>query len=282
MILDAHQHIWSLSRGDYGWLTPDAGALYRDFTPVDFAAAATFVDASILVQAAPTVVETRFLLDEALGSSRIAGVVGWVDLAARDASDQLAALAAHPKFLGVRPMLQDLADPDWIDAVTLDPAIRALTALGLTFDALVRAEHLPALTRMAARHPGLRIIIDHAAKPAIGAMPIDDWVGAMAPLAAMPQVCCKLSGLITEAGPGWRPETVQLWIQAIIALFGTDRVLWGSDWPVLTGLADIPTWFDLVREVVAPLGEVALADVFGRTALRVYGIRQEASEWVRD
>ena len=282
MILDAHQHIWSLSRGDYGWLTPDVGALYRDFTPGDYAISAPFVDASILVQAAPTVAETQFLLNTANGSSRIAGVVGWIDLTAPDAPDQLAVLAAQPKFLGVRPMLQDLSDPEWIAAGALDPAIRALTALGLSFDALVRAEHLAALARMAARHPGQTIIIDHAAKPAIDAVSIPAWTAAMAPLAAMPQVCCKLSGLITEAGLGWRPETLRPWIEAIIALFGTDRVLWGSDWPVLTALSDMETWFHLVRQVVTPLGEAALADVFGRTALRVYGIAQEASEWVKD
>ena len=153
MILDAHHHVWTLARGDYGWLTPEMSAFYRDFDLADYIAAAPFVDASILVQAAPTDAETDFLLSLAGGSDRVAGVVGWVDLASPAAPKRLARLAARPRFLGVRPMLQDLEDPDWIARDDLTPALRALTEMDLSFDALVRAVHLPVLVIHGRRDP---------------------------------------------------------------------------------------------------------------------------------
>lgn len=282
MILDAHHHVWSLARGDYGWLTPEMSAFYRDFDLADYAAAAPFVDASILVQAAPTDAETDFLLSLAGGSDRVAGVVGWVDLASPAAPKRLARLAARPRFLGVRPMLQDLEDPDWIARDDLTPALRALTEMDLSFDALVRAVHLPGLARMAARNPRLRIIIDHGAKPDIASGRLEGWAAALAPLAAMPQVFCKVSGLPSEAGPVWRPEDYSPWIQRLIALFGPQRLMWGSDWPVLTPVTDPASWRGVVHAQIAPLGAAALAAVFGETARRVYRLNKGATGWVRD
>jgi L-fuconolactonase len=282
MILDAHQHVWSLARGDYGWLTPEVGGLFRDFDLADYAAAAPFVDASILVQAAPTDAETDYLLSLAEGSDRVAGVVGWVDLAAASAPARLGALAARPKFLGARPMLQDLPDPDWIDRPELGLALDRLAGLGLSFDALVRSEHLPALTRMAARHPDLRIIINHGAKPDIAGGELSDWRAALAPLAAMPQVVCKVSGLPNEAGAGWRPEVFAPWITTLVELFGPGRLMWGSDWPVLTQVTNPMSWHGVVHEAIAPLGEDAVAQVFGATARRAYRLSRGAHGWVRD
>ena len=282
MILDAHQHVWALARGDYGWLTPEVGGLYRDFDLADYALATPFVDASILVQAAPTDAETDFLLSLAGGSDRVAGVVGWVDLAAPSALVRLADLADRPKFLGVRPMLQDLPDPDWISRPELAPALDRLASLGLSFDALVRPAQLPALALMAARHPHLRIIIDHGAKPDIAGGSLPDWRAALAPLARMPQVSCKLSGLPNEAGPGWRPENFAPWIATLVELFGPKRLIWGSDWPVVTQVTDPTSWYNLVREAIAPLGEDAVAQVFGGTARRVYRLTRGAEGWVRD
>lgn len=281
MILDAHQHVWTLARGDYGWLTPELAGLYRDFDLADYAGAAPFVDASILVQAAPTDAETDYLLALAEGSNQVAGVVGWVDLASVGAPARLAELAANPKFLGVRPMLQDLDDRNWIAGAELTPALAALTGLGLSFDALVRPEHLPALARMAARHPDLRIIIDHGAKPDIAGGSLPDWRAALASLAAMPQVACKVSGLPSEAGPGWRPEVFAPWIETLVEMFGPERLIWGSDWPVVTDVTDPTSWYEVVREAVRPLGALAMAEVFGGTARRVYRLNRRGDGWVR-
>lgn len=282
MIIDAHQHVWTVARGDYGWLTPAAGGLYRDFDLADYAAAAPFVDASILVQAAPTDAETDYLLSLAEASDRVAGVVGWVDLAAPSAPTRLASLASRPKFLGVRPMLQDLSDPDWIAGAELSPALAAMSEMGLCFDALVRPEHLPALARMAARHPDLQIVIDHGAKPDIAGGSLGNWRLALAPLAAMTQVACKVSGLPNEAGAVWRPEVFAPWIEALVALFGPERLIWGSDWPVVTEVVDPTAWYQVVQDAIRPLGETAQAEVFGGTARRVYRLNRGADGWARD
>ena len=279
-ILDAHHHVWRLARGDYGWLTPASVGLYRDFELADYTVAAPFVDASILVQAAPTDAETDFLLSVAEGSDRVAGVVGWVDLAAASAPARLAELAGHAKFLGVRPMLQDLTDPDWIDQAELAPALDQLAQLGLCFEGLVRTEHLPALARMAHRHPALSIVIDHGAKPAIASGRIDEWRAALAPLAATPNVACKVSGLPNEAGPDWQPEVFAPWIETLVDLFGPERLIWGSDWPVLTEVTHPMSWYDVVRDAIRPLGAAALAQVFGETARRVYRVSRGATGWV--
>ena len=281
MILDAHQHVWTLARGDYGWLTPELAGLYRDFDLADYALAAPFVDASILVQAAPSDAETEFLLSLAEGSDRVAGVVGWVDLVSAATPRQLADLARRPKFLGVRPMLQDLADADWIARDDLTPALEALVGLGLAFDALVRRPNLGGLVRMAARHPALRIVIDHAAKPDIAGGGFDGWAEALAPFAELPQVVCKLSGLPSEAGPDWNAKTLARWIERLMQMFGPERLMWGSDWPVLTEVASLTAWYQAAREVVEPMGEAALADVFGGAARRFYHLQQGAMGWVR-
>jgi len=199
MIVDAHQHFWDPARGDYGWLKPQ-NSLHRVFATSDLRPllAETGVDATILVQAAPTQAETDYMLEIARGTPWVLGVVGWVDLAAANAADEVRRRASDPLFLGVRPMLQDLADPDWILQPKLAPALDAIAAEGLVFDALILPHQIAAITELAGRHPQLSIVLDHAAKPRLGdadAMP--GWARAMEALAARPNVTCKVSGLLT-------------------------------------------------------------------------------------
>jgi L-fuconolactonase len=170
--VDAHHHIWRLERGDYGWLnpTPALAPIYRDFDLADLQPllAAANVDATVLVQAAPTLAETRYLLDVARNSNGLVrGVVGWADLGAADAVETLAILAGDPLLKSIRPMLQDLADPDWIARPEVQPALAALPQLGLQFDALVKPRELKPLLRTLERHPDLGAVIDHCAKPDI-------------------------------------------------------------------------------------------------------------------
>src|ERR1700722_4997538 len=169
MHIDAHQHYWDPARGDYGWLTPDLDQLYRTFGPADLAPLRERADVqrTVVVQAAPTVEETRYLLDLARDDASIAGVVGWVPMLARDVPDLIAELARHPKFKGIRPMLQDLPNDDWIANPDLAPAVEALIAHDLAFDALIFARHVDALETFVTRFPTLRIVIDHGAQPPI-------------------------------------------------------------------------------------------------------------------
>jgi L-fuconolactonase len=199
--IDAHQHFWRLARGDYGWLTPARGSIYRDFEPADLAPllARTGVRATVLVQAAPTVAETEFLLTLAAETPFVAGVVGWAPLDAPDAPALIARLAANPRLRGLRPMIQDIPDPDWMLGPALEPALRTLVELDLALDALVRPGHLPHLLRLLDRHPGLRVVVDHGGKPEIADGRLDPWAADMRAIARETDAVVKLSGLATGA-----------------------------------------------------------------------------------
>src|SRR5258706_1843130 len=196
--VDAHHHVWTLSRGDYGWLqpTPALAPIYRDFTLADLRPllTATGIDATVLVQAAPALGERRFLLDIARESGGLVrGVVGWADLGAADAIETLDTLARDPLLKSVRPMLQDLADPEWIARPEVQPALAALPQLGVRFDALAKPLHLRSLLRVLERHPDLEVVIDHCGKPDIadqGWQPCADVIAALARHTIAP---CQLS-----------------------------------------------------------------------------------------
>ena len=272
MLIDAHQHFWQIARGDYGWLTPALGPIHRDFGPADLQPLIRRhgIAATILVQAAPTVAETRFLLSIAAAEPAVAGVVGWADFEAADAPAAIAALAADPLLVGLRPMVQDIADDDWLVRPDIEPAFAALTAHGLVFDALVLPRHLPRLLTVAKRHPELGIVIDHLAKPAIAEGRLDPWREDMAALAVLPNVACKLSGLVTEAGPGWTVDRLGPYVDHVLAAFGPERVLWGSDWPVATLAARYEDWVEATDILLDNLDPAAQAAVRGGNAARIY------------
>ncbi|MEQ8813444.1 MAG: amidohydrolase family protein [Thalassobaculum sp.] len=271
-IIDAHQHFWRPARADYGWLTPDLAPLYRDFLPGDLAPlmAANGVAGTVLVQAAPTEAETGFLLDLAEANGFVRGVVGWTDLAAPDAPERIAALAAHPKLVGLRPMVQDIADDDWLLREDLAPALRAMVGHDLAFDALVLPRHLPRLARLRDRHPELRIVVDHGAKPAIRDRAFEPWARDIAAIAADGRSVCKLSGLATEAGPEWTADGLRPWVDHLLSCFGPDRLVFGSDWPVLTLVGSYDDWVSAVRCYLAGLSAAERAAVLGGNAMRVY------------
>ncbi|KQU74335.1 amidohydrolase [Aminobacter sp. DSM 101952] len=285
--IDGHCHYWALRRGDYGWLTPDAAHLqpiYRDFGAAEMRplAEAAGIVRRVLVQAAPTEAETLFLLDQGHSDSAVAGVVGWVDLSSPESVQSLELLAKNPLFKGVRPMLQDLDDIDWIATRPDAGAIAALKRLGLRFDALVMPQHLQALRRFVEKHPDLPVVIDHAAKPAFAA-PADDprhamWKFGMAELSGHPHLCCKLSGLLTElpadrrATPKAAAQALRPTVDSLLTWFGPDRLIWGSDWPVLTLAAPFAFWDEVTARLLDHFGQSQRAAILGGTAARFYGI----------
>jgi L-fuconolactonase len=285
VLIDAHQHFWRLADRAGQWPPPSLAEIHRDFLPGDLTPllAASAVEGTVLVQSLPTRADTDFLLALAERHPFVLGVVGWVDLAADDAPAQIAELAGNPRLKGLRPMLQDLPDDDWIDDPALDPAIEAMVEHGLTFDALVMPRHLPALGRFAARHPRLPIVIDHAAKPLIARGLIEPWLSHLNALAGLRHVHCKLSGLPTEAGPPAQSEEIGddryvPYVDAVLTLFGPRRVLWGSDWPVLNLAGSYGPWLGTCQRLCRRLSlrPDALGDVFGENARRFYRLTTPA------
>jgi L-fuconolactonase len=226
----------------------------------------------VLIQAAPTSAETDFLLGLAEQTPFVAGVVGWVDLEAPDAAHRIAALAARPKLVGLRPMMQDLADDRWMLGQAIEPAIEAMWAEGLTFDALIRPRHLPILLEFASRFPALDIVIDHAAKPDIAAGEFAGWAHAIRELARETRIVCKLSGLVTEAKPGWSAQTLRRYVDVLFDAFGADRLMWGSDWPVLNMNGDYAAWARATGQFLSGRSETEREAILGGVANVFYGL----------
>jgi L-fuconolactonase len=272
--VDAHQHFWRLSRGDYGWLTPELGPIHRDFLPPDLEPLLQRHDiaATVLVQAAPTEAETRFMLSLADAHPFVEGVVGWTDFAAADAREAIARLSRHPKLKGLRPMIQDIADADWMLRPELEPAFRALVVHDLVFDALVLPRHLGNLLALARRHPDLRIVVDHCAKPAIAAGGFSGWADDIGRIAAETGAACKLSGLVTEAGAGWSAERLRPYVDHVLSIFGPGRVVWGSDWPVSTLAAGYEDWVAATGQLLDGWSDEEREAILGGNAVRVYGL----------
>lgn len=274
MRIDAHQHFWRLSRGDYDWLTPDLGLIYRDFSPDDLRPILQRhnIAATIIVQAAPTISETEFMLDIARHNDFVAAVVGWADLEASDAVDVIGRLAAREYLVGLRPMIQDIPDPDWMLRPGLAPAIAAMERGNLRFDALLKPPHLAPFQEFLRKYPNLPIVVDHGAKPEIRNGRFDDWAPAMREIARDERVCCKLSGLATEANSDWKIDDLRRYIDHLLACFGPKRLMWGSDWPVVNLAGGYDRWMEASVACLASLGEAERAAIFGGTAARFYGV----------
>ncbi|MCL5065625.1 MAG: amidohydrolase family protein [Firmicutes bacterium] len=269
---DAHQHFWQLARGDYGWLKPTETVLYRDFHPHDLRPAllAAGIARTIVVQAAPTVAETHWLLDLAESTDFIAGVVGWVDLTASHFAATLDALRSSPYFVGIRPMLQDLPDPRWI----LQPQVRSnlayCAATGVRVDWLVTPRELPWVAEVASQIPDLYHIVDHLGKPS---GPTPEWTSALTTLAAHPRGYCKVSGLGTLPPIPSPPDTAwkREMVHRVWEWFGPERLVFGSDWPVcLSGGLSYADALASVQRLLPSQDPSHVAAVFGRNAQAFY------------
>lgn len=235
--IDAHHHFWNPARGDYGWMPAEDPVLSRAYGPADLAPglAATGVTRTVLVQAAPSTAETEYLLGIADATDHVAAVVGWIDFEDPRQIDTLRRLARHPKFVGVRPMIQDIADDGWMLRDDVQWAFRALCDLDLSFDALGFARHIAPFLTLLGRYPSMRTVLDHCLKPQLRdprPETFATWADGMARLAARTDARCKLSGLVTEDDQMPDDASLRPYSDHVLAVFGADRVMWGSDWPV--------------------------------------------------
>jgi len=273
LIIDAHHHLWRIGRNGHEWPTPDLSVIHRDFEPADLArtVAGTDVVATVLVQSQPSDLDTEWMLDVAVDSDLIRGVVGWADLSAPDAPARVRALARRPKLKGLRPMLQGLAQDDWILRPEIRPAITAMTDEGLSFDALVFTRHLPSIVALAKAFPSLAIVIDHAAKPPF-ATPADmtSWRARILDAARCPNIACKLSGLFTELAPGQDQAEIAPSADHLLSVFGAERLMWGSDWPVVDLAGSYATWLDWTRRWLDNADTSAREAILSRTARAFY------------
>lgn len=277
MRIDAHQHFWDVQRQDYGWLTPDLEELYRNFQPKDLRPFLEEhgMDRTILVQAAPTLAESEYLLELYQEHDFIAGVVGWVDLDADDAPQCIEHLRKRGGLLGVRPMLQDIPDEAWILRPRVSKNLTYLRDSDLSLDLLIQVRHLKSVLTLLDSIPGIRAVIDHAAKPNIAERHWHPWSHWMANIAGYDNVMCKLSGLITEAEPkAWSVGDLKPYVTHVLDTFGTQRVMFGSDWPVCN-LAG--SYSDVIEALESCLPDSSttqqINQIFGDNAANFYRIR---------
>ncbi|WP_417205490.1 amidohydrolase family protein [Antarctobacter sp.] len=275
--IDAHHHFWNPARGDYGWMPDDDPILSRPYTAADLAPAlqATGVTRSVLVQAAPSVAETEYLLGIADSTPHVAAVVGWIDFEDRAQKATLERLARHPKCVGVRPMIQDIPDVDWMLRPDVQWAYEALIDLDLTFDCLGFTRHQANFLTLLRRYPELRAVLDHCLKPQLrdpSEAHFDAWAEGMTRLAEGTAAFCKLSGLVTEADDMPAESLLKRYTDHVIAAFGPERVMWGSDWPVARLRCEYADWHAMAERLTAHLAQDARARIFGGTAAAFYRI----------
>ena len=281
MKIDAHQHFWSYNDTDYVWMGPGMERLRRDHTPEHLRPHldAVGIDGTVAVQARQMERETDYLLDLASRFPWILGVVGWVDFA-EDKLDtlqqRLETFAANNKLKGVRELIHDMPDTDYAVRQTHVTAVGMLSRYGLTYDLLLRPEHLAPATRLVDMYPDQPFVIDHIAKPPIASGGSGAWEEGLREIAKRPNVSCKLSGMVTEARwDAWSSQDLHPYIDVCVEAFGAERLMMGSDWPVCTLAGSYEEVMAVVMDYLSRLSKDERKAIQGATCARFYGLRQK-------
>jgi L-fuconolactonase len=280
MKIDAHQHFWKYDSRRDAWITEQMPVLRRDFSPQDLVPelAANGMDASVAVQAAQSEEETRYLLELAAGSRRIAGVVGWVDLRSERVEERLRFFSKFEKLGGFRHIVQSEPDDRFLLNSQFLRGIRLLRRFDFTYDILIYPRQLPAAVEFAALLPEQRLVIDHMAKPEIKARKTEKWAGWMRSIAENPNVFCKVSGLVTEADwKKWRAEDFKYYLDVVFEAFGPERLMFGSDWPVCLLAGSYRQVVQLIEDYVRANCPARFDDIFGGNAMRFYKLKAVAN-----
>jgi L-fuconolactonase len=276
--VDAHHHFWDPARADYPWMTDELAAIRRAFGPDDLRPLleATGIARTVLVQTLASLEESAEFLATAQEEPFVAGVVGWVNLRHPGVGDQIAELRAGPggeKLVGIRHQVHDEQDPEWLKRQDVRRGLSAVESAGLVFDLLVRTRELPAAVETVGARPGQRFVLDHIAKPPISSRRLEPWRARIRRLAELPNVVCKLSGLVTEADwKTWTVDDLRPYFREVVDAFGPKRLMFGSDWPVCLVAADYARVVATTQELVSDLSDEDRARIFGRTAIESYGL----------
>ncbi|WP_246067291.1 amidohydrolase family protein [Paenibacillus koleovorans] len=276
--IDAHQHFWNLDKVSYPWLTSKLAPIDRTFEAPELEPLlrAAGISKTVIVQALDAYVDTDYMLDTAAGHDWVGGVVGWVPLDRPDeAAAKLEQYTKNPVFKGVRHLIHDLADPDWVMHDSVIEGLKVLASFGMTFDYVaVFPNHLKHLPLLAEKVPDLKIVIDHLAKPPIGKEQSQwtKWQGELAAAASYPQIYAKISGLNTAtSNPGsWTADDIRPAIDEAVSLFGADRVMWGSDWPVALLAGTYAQVWEETNRAIASYSEAERDAMLGGTAISFY------------
>jgi L-fuconolactonase len=275
MRIDSHQHFWQYNSLEHTWMSDEMKALRRDFLPRDlepFLEDAGF-DGSITVQARQSLEETRWLLELTDRHSFIRGVVGWVDLRSDDLPRQLELFAEHPKLVGVRHVIQDEPDDDFMLRPQFRRGIARLHEFGLTYDLLLFPKHLPAAAKLVEGFPEQAFVLDHLAKPKIAEGLLSPWREQIKVLGQFPNVYCKLSGMATEAKwKQWQPGDFHPYLGVVFDAFGPDRLMIGSDWPVCTLSAKYNSTMQIVIDYLRQFHDEVQTGILGENCARFYGL----------
>jgi len=273
--IDSHQHFWQYDPTQHVWMTDEMDVLKRDYLPKDLAPlmAETGIDGTIAVQARQNLEETEWLLALADANDFIKGVVGWVDLCSPDIRDQLEKYAAHPKLVGVRHVVHDEPDDHFMLNANFLRGIAALAKFDLTYDLLIRPQHIPVSTEVVKQFPDQPFVVDHIAKPLIKDGIRQPWEQDIRELAKLDNVFCKVSGMVTEARwKGWQQSDFVPYLDVILDAFGVERIMFGSDWPVSTLSGTYADVLNIIRVYLEQLDESDHVKVLGQNAERFYSI----------
>jgi L-fuconolactonase len=279
--VDAHHHFWDPSKAAYPWMTDELAPIRRRFGPEDLRPLLTEagMTATVLVQTRSSLEETQEFLALAEQTDFVAGVVGWVNLTDPAVAETLLALRAGPGgdfLVGIRHQVHDEPDLDWLLRDDVRRGLEAVRDAGLAYDFLVRTRELPAAYEVARTYPELRCVVDHMAKPPVAGGEIEPWAEALEPLSRLPNVFCKLSGLVTEADwAAWRPDDLVPYVRRALAWFGPDRLMFGSDWPVSLLAAPYGRVVEAYRDALGDVGGATERKIFGENAREFYGLGRE-------
>ncbi|MCP4311590.1 MAG: amidohydrolase family protein [Bacteroidetes bacterium] len=278
MIIDTHHHLWSFNEADYGWMDDSMKILKRDYLPSDLQKELekTEVSGTVVVQARQVIEETRWLLEQADANPFIKGVVGWVDLRSPELVKQLEEFAAHPKLVGVRHVIHDEADDDFMLRPAFVKGIEKLKDFNLTYDLLLFPRHLERAVELVSMFPDQHFALDHISKPDIESGSMQPWKDDIETLAAQSNVWCKISGMVTEANlDSWKYEDFVPYMKVVCEAFGNERIMLGTDWPVCRLGAEYPEVMKIPEKFFSPLSEREKENIYSQNAIDCYQLKPD-------